>query len=67
MGAGGKGGAAGRGGQVNVTNRGKFDSGGEDADAIFAQSVGGGGGIGGGAHSGLIAVGGGAGAAGDGR
>ncbi|HWB50662.1 MAG TPA: hypothetical protein VG651_16255 [Stellaceae bacterium] len=44
---GGKGGAAGTGSAVSVTNNGSIATFGSDANAIFAQSVGGGGGTGG--------------------
>ena len=44
---GGKGGAAGEGGGVNVTNAGSVTTSGDWAQGVFAQSVGGGGGKGG--------------------
>lgn len=44
---GGQGGASGNGGAVNVTNSGRIATTGHDADAIFVQSIGGGGGLGG--------------------
>jgi uncharacterized protein YhjY with autotransporter beta-barrel domain len=54
---GGKGGAAGAGGAVTVTNSGSIDTHEIGANAIFAQSVGGGGGVGG-FSLGVIAIGG---------
>ncbi|GAB5469100.1 MAG: autotransporter [Rhodospirillales bacterium] len=51
IGVGGKGGAAGDGGKVIVTNREMLLTGGESAKAIYAMSVGGGGGEGGAASS----------------
>jgi hypothetical protein len=65
--AGGNGNSAGSGGAVTVTNReeGSVTTHGARSHAIFAQSVGGGGGSGGGAGS-LVALGGDAGAGGDG-
>ncbi|MBN2231362.1 MAG: hypothetical protein JW781_00890, partial [Deltaproteobacteria bacterium] len=50
---GGKGAAAGEGGVVNVINEGSIITYGADAYGIIAQSVGGGGGIGGGGYHGL--------------
>jgi hypothetical protein len=47
---GGRGGAAGAGGSVHVTNDGELSTGGNIASAIFAQSIGGGGGSGGSAN-----------------
>ena len=66
---GGFGGASGDGFAVNVTNNGLIQTSGSDAYGIFAQSLGGGGGIGGNASSGitgLLSIGGGGGASGDG-
>ncbi|TLU87805.1 MAG: hypothetical protein FDX21_03015 [Chlorobium sp.] len=66
---GGFGGASGDGFAVNVTNNGLIQTSGSDAYGIFAQSIGGGGGIGGNASSGitgLLSIGGGGGASGDG-
>ncbi len=54
---GGNGGSATDGGTVFVTNQGDIATAGPDADGIFAQSVGGGGGTGGDAHLGLDNVG----------
>ncbi|QXQ08222.1 hypothetical protein KX816_09770 [Sphingosinicellaceae bacterium] len=48
---GGKGGAAGTGGAVQVTNTGQISTFGAQSDGVFAQSVGGGGGKGGAASS----------------
>ncbi len=45
IGLGGSGGAAGNGGQITVDNRANISTQGNDAHGIFAQSVGGGGGI----------------------
>jgi hypothetical protein len=45
IGIGGSGGASGNGGQVNVINSGAITTKGDDAHGIYAQSVGGGGGI----------------------
>jgi hypothetical protein len=68
---GGQGGGGGQGGVVNVTNFGNITTGGSDADAIEAQSIGGGGGNGGSTGSvGLavsLAIGGAGGAGGDGE
>lgn len=51
---GGKGGASGHGGEVDVDNFGAITTTGNDATAIFAQSVGGGGGSGGDGSQGLL-------------
>ena len=48
VGVGGKGGASGEGGEVTVTNSAALSTAGYQANGIFAQSIGGGGGIGGG-------------------
>ena len=45
LGIGGNGGGAGAGGNINVNNTGTISTWGDDATAIFAQSVGGGGGL----------------------
>ena len=67
---GGSEGSNGNGGDVTVTNSGIINTSGEGSDAIFAQSVGGGGGIGGEGELGLlkpgIGIGGAAGAGGNG-
>ena len=75
VGLGGNGGGAGKGGAINVSNTGSISTWGDDATAIFAQSVGGGGGLAviGDGHVGLnpkgvaIAIGGGTGSSGDGN
>lgn len=53
VGIGGKGGASGDGGRVDVSANGTIDTYGGDAYGVFAQSVGGGGGIGGSVDRGL--------------
>ncbi|HVS26486.1 MAG TPA: autotransporter domain-containing protein [Burkholderiales bacterium] len=66
---GGSGGSSGKGAHVTVMNTGTITTLGDDSAAIFAQSIGGGGGVGGNADAGLlgkISVAGGAGSAGDG-
>ncbi|WP_156898221.1 hypothetical protein [Methylocapsa acidiphila] len=66
---GGSGGASGAGAAVQVTNNGQIETAGVDSYGIFAQSVGGGGGIGGDASSGLtglVSIGGSGGASGNG-
>ena len=66
---GGFGGASGDGRAVNVTNNGAINTSGSDSYGIFAQSLGGGGGIGGNASSGitgLVSIGGFGGASGNG-
>ena len=45
VGLGGNGGGAGMGGNINVSNTGTISTWGDDATAVFAQSVGGGGGL----------------------
>jgi uncharacterized protein YhjY with autotransporter beta-barrel domain len=60
------GGSAGKGGSVDVTNRGAIHTRGDRASAIFAESVGGGGGNGGSGFSAFYTSGGGGSAGGDG-
>jgi uncharacterized protein YhjY with autotransporter beta-barrel domain len=60
------GGSAGKGGSVDVTNRGAIHTRGDRASAVFAESVGGGGGNGGSGFSAFYTSGGGGSAGGDG-
>jgi hypothetical protein len=63
---GGWGDAGGTGGTVTVGNKGTIETHGDDAMGIFAQSLGGGGGLGGSSFVSLVAIGGASGASGEG-